>query len=182
MFNLQLERVCCMASQYAGRPIEALQPAPSLMAPLSLDLDMNIYSRHFADPMASCADMIPVPMLMPSETSSSHFSDVSLLSEEEKSMAMEVAVSAVDELVKMCGGISDDDDEPHLWIRSGENGREVLNFEEHARMFRWPLNLKRQHSNEFRTEASRDSAVVIMNSITLVDAFLDAVSVLPLFN
>ncbi|GLT72746.1 hypothetical protein SLA2020_446520 [Shorea laevis] len=177
----ELERVCCMASQYAGRPIEALQPAPSLMAPLSLDLDMNIYSRHFADPMASCADMIPVPMLMPSETSSSHFSDVSLLSEEEKSMAMEVAISAVDELVKMCGGISDDDDEPRLWIRSGENGREVLNFEEHARMFRWPLNLKQQHSDQFRTEASRDSAVVIMNSITLVDAFLDANKWMELF-
>jgi len=51
----------------------------------------------------------------------------------------------------------------------------VLNFEEHARIFRWPLNLK-QNSNESRTEASRDTAVVIMNSITLVDAFLDAVS------
>jgi len=98
MYVLQLERVCCLASQYAGRPIEALPPAPSLM-PLSLDLDMNMYSRHFADPMASCTDMIPVPMLMPSETS--HFSEVSsLLSDEEKSMAMELAVSSVDELVK----------------------------------------------------------------------------------
>jgi hypothetical protein len=168
---MQLERVCCMASQYGGRPIEALPPAPSLM-PLSLDLDMNMYSRHFAgDPMAPCTDMIPVPMLMPSETSS-HFSEVSLLSEEEKSMAMELAASSVQELVKMCGG-----SEP-LWISSNENGREMLNFEEHARIFRWPLNLK-QHSNEFRTEASRDTAVVIMNSITLVDAFLDAVS--PIF-
>jgi hypothetical protein len=168
MYVLQLERVCCLASQYAGRPIEALPPAPSLM-PLSLDLDMNMYSLHFADPMASCTDMIPVPMLMPSETS--HFSEVSsLLSDEEKSMAMELAVSSVDELVKMCRGGTES-----LWIRNSENGREVLNFEEHARIFRWPLNLK-QNSNESRTEASRDTAVVIMNSITLVDAFLDAVS------
>ncbi|XP_059441662.1 homeobox-leucine zipper protein HDG5-like [Corylus avellana] len=169
----ELERVCCMASQYSGRPIEALPPAPSLM-PLSLDLDMNMYSRHFpGDPMAPCTDMIPVPMLMPSETSS-HFSEVGLLSEEEKSMAMELAASSVEELVKMCKG-----SEP-LWMSSNENGREVLNFEEHARMFRWPLNLK-QHSNELRTEASRDSAVVIMNSITLVDAFLDANKWMELF-
>ncbi|KAF2308742.1 hypothetical protein GH714_015155 [Hevea brasiliensis] len=47
-------------------------------------------------------------------------------------------------------------------------------------MFPWPLNLK-QHSNESRNEATRDSAVVIMNSITLVDAFLDANKWMELF-
>jgi hypothetical protein len=142
-----------------------MSPAPQLMHP-SLDLDMNMYSRHFPDPMASCTDMIPVPMLPP-ETS--HFPEGGLLMEEEKSIALELAVSSLDELVKMCQGT-----EP-LWIQNNENGREVLNLKEHARMFPWPLNLK-QNSNDLRTEATRDSAVVIMNSITLVDAFLDAVS------
>ncbi|MBA0609736.1 hypothetical protein Godav_021748 [Gossypium davidsonii] len=47
-------------------------------------------------------------------------------------------------------------------------------------MFHWPLNLK-QRSSEFRTEASRDSSVVIMNSITLVDAFVDAHKWMELF-
>lgn len=148
-----------------------MSPAPHLMPP-SLDLDMNIYSRHFPDPMASCTEMIPVPMLPP-ETS--HFPDGGLLLEEEKSIALELAASSINELVKMCQGT-----EP-LWIRNNENGREVLNLEEHARMFPWPMNLK-QNSNEFRTEASRDSAVVIMNSINLVDAFLDAVSSPFFFN
>lgn len=145
---------------------------PPLLAP-SLDLDMNIYSRHFADPIAaSCTtEMIPVPMLPPPEASPFPESGL-LLMEEEKSLALELAVSSMGELVKMCQAI-----EP-LWIRNiAENEREMLNFEEHARLFQWPLNLK-SHSSELRTEASRDTAVVIMNSVTLVDAFLDAVSVL----
>lgn len=165
---LQLERVCYLTSQYDGRPIEAMQAAATFMPPPSLDLDMNIYPRHFQDPMASCTDVIPVPMLMPPETAY-HFPEGGLLLEEEKPVALGLAISSMDELVKMCQGT-----EP-LWIRNNENGRDVLNLEEHARMFPWPLNLK-NHSNELRTEASRDSAVVIMNSITLVDAFLDAVS------
>ncbi|KAJ6415512.1 hypothetical protein OIU84_004333 [Salix udensis] len=67
-----------------------------------------------------------------------------------------------------------------LWIRNIENGKEVLNLEEHGRMFPWPSNLK-QNSSETRTEATRDCAVVIMNSITLVDAFLDANKWMELF-
>ncbi|KAL4335982.1 hypothetical protein GQ457_07G011850 [Hibiscus cannabinus] len=149
----ELERVCAITSRYMGRPIQTMGAS---MAP-SLDLDMNIYPRQFPEPMA--------PIL--SEAASFPGNDNLILLEEEKTIAMELAISALDELVKMCRA-----NEP-LWIRNNKNGKELLNLEEHAKMFHWPLNLK-QHSSELRTEASRDSAVVIMNSITLVDAFLDA--------
>ncbi|XP_028805969.1 homeobox-leucine zipper protein HDG5 [Neltuma alba] len=170
----ELERVCCLTSRYTGRPMQTMaSPAPPLLAP-SLDLDMNIYSRHFADPVPPCtSEMIPVPMLPPSDASP--FPDGGLLLlEEEKSLALELAVSSMDELVKMC--------QPNkpLWIRNSENEREILNFEEHARLFHWPLNVK-NHSSELRREASRDTAVVIMNSVTLVDAFLDAIKWMELF-
>ncbi|KAJ4847118.1 Homeobox-leucine zipper protein hdg5, partial [Turnera subulata] len=89
------------------------------------------------------------------------------LMDEQKSLAMELAISSMDELVKLCHK-----NEP-LWLKNNENGKEVLNLEEHARMFPWALNLK-HHSGECRTEASRDSAVVFLNSLNLVDAFLDA--------
>jgi hypothetical protein len=92
-----------------------------------------------------------------------------VLMEEGEGLAMGLALSSMDELVKMCNA-----NEP-LWITNNENGKEVLNLEEHARMFPWPSNLK-QNSSDMRTEATRDCAVVIMNSINLVDAFLDAVS------
>ncbi|KAJ1431076.1 START-like domain superfamily [Sesbania bispinosa] len=166
----ELERVCCITSRYTGRPIQTMGAAPALMAP-SLDLDMNIYQRHFADSIAPCTEMIPVPMLPPSEASP--FPESGILMEDDKSMALELAASSMAELVKMC-----QTNEP-LWIRSSENEREVLNYEEHARLFPCPLNLK--HRSELRTEASRDTVVVIMNSVTLVDAFLDAQKWMELF-
>ena len=144
-----------------------MTPAPTLMPP-SLELDMNIYSRHFSEPMGSCTEMMPMQM-MPENCSFPESGSGLILMEEDKSLAMELSISFMNQLVKMCQA-----SEP-LWIRNNENGKEVLNLEEHARLFQWPLNFK-QHSSEFRTEATRDSAVVIMNSITLVDTFLDAVS------
>ncbi|OAY24455.1 homeobox-leucine zipper protein HDG5 isoform X2 [Manihot esculenta] len=166
----ELERVCCIASRYTGRPFQSVQPASTLVPP-SLDLDMNMYSRQFSDSLGSCTEMMP--MVMFPGTSSFAEEDLVLM-EEEKTLAMELAMSSIDELVKMCQAT-----EP-LWIRNSENGKEVLNFEEHAKMFPWPLNLK-QHSNDLRNEATRDTAVVIMNSITLVDAFLDANKWMELF-
>ncbi|KAF2315854.1 hypothetical protein GH714_040426 [Hevea brasiliensis] len=166
----ELERVCCIASRYTGRPIQVMQPVPTLVPP-SLDLDMNIYSRQFTDSLGSCTEMMPMPMLP--ETSSFTESGLVLM-EEEKTLAMEIAISSLNELVKMCQAT-----EP-LWIRNNDNGKEVLNLEEHAKMFPWLLNLK-QHSSELRNEATRDSAVVIMNSINLVDAFLDASKWMELF-
>jgi len=142
-------------------------PVPSFVPP-SLDLDMNMYSRPFPEYLGTCTDMMPVPVPVLEEPSSFPEAGVVLM-EEGKGLAMELALSSMDELVKMCHA-----NEP-LWIRNIENGKEVLNLEEHGRMFPWPSNLK-QNSSETRTEATRDCAVVIMNSITLVDAFLDAVS------
>ncbi|XP_044465562.1 homeobox-leucine zipper protein HDG5-like isoform X2 [Mangifera indica] len=166
----ELDRVCCIVSRYNGRPMQTMGPAPSLIPP-SLDLDMNIYSRHFSEPITTSTDMMPMQML----PDTSNFPESGLvLMEEEKSIAMELAISSMDELVKMCRL-----NEP-LWIHNSENGKQFLNLDEHARMFAWPLNFK-QHSTELRTEATRDSAVVIMNSITLVDAFLDANKWMDLF-
>ncbi|XP_022738572.1 homeobox-leucine zipper protein HDG5-like [Durio zibethinus] len=159
----ELEWVSAIASRYIEKPIQTMSAAPAMMP--HLDLDMSIDPRHFTEPMVSCAEMMPVPMLP--ETASYPENNNLILMNEEKTVAMELAMSSLDELVKMCRA-----NEP-LWIRNNENGKELLNLEEHARVFHWPLNLK-QCSTKFRTEASRDSAVVIMNSVTLVDAFLDA--------
>lgn len=137
----------------------------------SLDLDMNMYSRHFSEPMTTGSEMMPTIPMLPSETSPFPAENSPLMMEAEKSVAMELAISSVDELVKMCHA-----GEP-LWVCVNASRKEVLNLEEHSRIFPWPLNNMKHQSSEFRSEASRGSAVVIMNAITLVDAFLDAVSV-----
>uniref|UniRef100_A0A803LTV9 Uncharacterized protein n=1 Tax=Chenopodium quinoa TaxID=63459 RepID=A0A803LTV9_CHEQI len=93
-------------------------------------------------------------------------------------LAMELAMSSMDELLKMCHV-----NEP-LWFRNSSNSMEVLNMEEYSRMFPWPhhhADPLKQHYNELRTEATRDKALVIMNSINLVDSFLDANKWMELF-
>lgn len=141
---------------------------PLLPPSLELDMSINNFPSKFED-QANCADMVPVPLLMPDQNNS-QFSGGPMILEEDKSLAMELALSSMDELVKMCTT-----GEP-LWIRApNDSGKEVLNVEEYSRMFPWPVGVK-QNGNELRIEATRSNAVVIMNSITLVDAFLDTVS------
>lgn len=148
--------------------------APPLLSP-SLELDMSFYPRPFEDSLGNCTSMFPAP-LMPEN--SSHFSSAGglVIMDQEKALALELALSSVDELVKMCQAA-----EP-LWIQTSD-GKEVLNVEEYNKMFPWSMSLGQLPSHEqLRTEASRDTAVVIINSITLVDAFLDAVSYVTIQN
>lgn len=160
----ELDRFCCLVCRYSSRSFQPTGPSPPPLPP-SLDLDMSIFPRHFEEPIANCTDIIPMPLL----PENPDFPDDrgGLVLEEEKSLVLELALSSMDELLKMART-----SEP-LWMRSDDAGKELLNVEEHERMFPWPINLK-QNPNEFRTEASRDRAVVILNSITLVDAFMDA--------
>uniref|UniRef100_A0A6N2KSZ5 Homeobox domain-containing protein n=1 Tax=Salix viminalis TaxID=40686 RepID=A0A6N2KSZ5_SALVM len=168
----ELERVCSIASRYGiGRPIHSMLPAPAFVPP-SLDLDMSIYSRPLPESLGTCTDTVPMPMF----PEPSSFPEAGMvLMEEGKGFAMGLALSSMDELVKMCHAM-----EP-LWIKNNENGKEVLNLEEHARMFPWPSNRKQNSSAVMKTEATRDCAVVIMNTINLVDAFLDANKWMELF-
>ncbi|GFQ04741.1 homeobox-leucine zipper protein roc3 [Phtheirospermum japonicum] len=173
----ELDRVCCLVTQYTGRPmIQAMGPT-SLLAP-SLDLDISSYPRKFNQNDHSISNCPPhdhdhmIPNL-PRTTNSA------MIMEEEKPLAMDLAMSCIDELVKMCHT-----GEP-LWIPDKSAGNyEVLNLEEYARMFSYwtSVNLKQHLSaDQFRSEATRDMAVVIMNSITLVDSFLDANKWVELF-
>ncbi|KAF4383804.1 hypothetical protein F8388_023496 [Cannabis sativa] len=169
----ELDRYYCMTPRFSSRTIGG-GPHHPLMPP-SLDLDISIYSRHFPDQMATGNghNMVPVVPMLPHQEP---FPDNGLLLEEEKSLAIELATSSVNELVKMCQSGSP------LWIRDSENGKEVLNVEEHARMFPWAMNLKQNNdSSGFKTEATRDTDVVIMNSITLIESFLDCSKWMDLF-
>ncbi|XP_010494885.1 PREDICTED: homeobox-leucine zipper protein HDG5-like isoform X4 [Camelina sativa] len=177
----ELDRICCITSRYTGRPMQSMPSSQPLIDPSStlphhqpsLELDMSVYAGNF--PEHSCADM----MMLPSQDTTCFFPDQTvnnnnnnmLLAEEEKVIAMEIAVSCVQELTKMC-----DAEEP-LWIKkkSDKISGEILclNEEEYMRLFPWPVE---NHNNkaDFAREASKANSVVIMNSITLVDAFLNA--------
>ncbi|KAJ4901445.1 Homeobox-leucine zipper protein HDG5 [Raphanus sativus] len=171
----ELDRLCSIASRYTGRPMQSSQPLINPPPEVqhhqpSLELDMSVYTGNFQE--NPCSDMMLLPpqdtaCYLPVQTNNNSNGYNMLLADEEKVIAMEIAVSCVQELTKMCNT-----EEP-LWIKkkSDKMGGEVLclNEEEYRRLFPWPNN-----KGDFRREASKANAVVIMNSITLVDAFLNA--------
>ncbi|KAJ1375782.1 START domain [Sesbania bispinosa] len=83
----------------------------------------------------------------------------------ERSMFLELALAAMDELVKMA-----QTGDP-LWIRSMEGGKEILNHEEYMRTFTPCIGLR---PNGFVSEASRETGMVIINSLALVETLMDA--------
>lgn len=93
---------------------------------------------------------------------------VSVPTDADKPMIVELAVAAMEELIRMVQA-----GDP-LWI-PGEKATEILNEEEYLRTFPRgigprPLGMK--------FEASRESAVVIMNHINLVEILMDVVCVI----
>ncbi|CAN8245805.1 unnamed protein product [Cochlearia groenlandica] len=181
----ELDRLCSIASRYTGRSMQSMPSSQPLINPPhelphhqpSLELDMSVYAGNI--PEQSCSDMM---MLPPQDSTACFFTDQinnsndnMLLADEEKVIAMEFAVSCVQELTKMC-----ETEEP-LWTKKTLDkigGQSLcLNEEEYVRLFPWPMDNHSNNDNnkgDFRREASKANAVVIMNSITLVDAFLNA--------
>lgn len=86
--------------------------------------------------------------------------------EEDKPMIIELAVAAMEEVIRMAQA-----GEP-LWIPSPDNSTEILSEDDYVQTFPRgigpkPLGLK--------SEASRESAVVIMNHMSLVEILMDVV-------
>lgn len=92
----------------------------------------------------------------------------------DKSLMSDIAANAMEELLRLL-----QTNEP-LWMKSSStDGRDVLNLETYERMF--PKANSHLKNPNVRIEASRDSGVVIMNGLTLVDMFMDPVSPLLSF-
>lgn len=168
----ELDRVCALAGKFLGRPIHS--PATSMAALPNSSLELGVGGNGFG--ALSCVPTTlplvppdfgvgisnPLPVRGPNSSSATGI-ERSL----ERSMYLELALAAMDELVKMAQS-----DEP-LWLRSLEGGREILNHEEYMRTFTPCIGMK---PNGFVSEASRETGMVIINSLALVETLMDAVS------
>ncbi|WCJ23156.1 Homeobox-leucine zipper protein HDG1 [Euphorbia peplus] len=167
----ELDRVCALAGKFLGRPISSL--AGSMGPPMpNSSLELGVGNNGFAGmnavttslplgPEFSLQNSLPVvSQNRPSGTGVSGM-DRSI----ERSMFLELALTAMDELVKMA-----QTDDP-LWIRSLEGGREMLNHEEYMRTFSPCIGMK---PNGFVSEASRETGNVIINSLALVETLMDS--------
>lgn len=166
----ELDRVCALAGKFLGRPISSLVTSMPPPMPNS-SLELGVGSNGFGGmsnvpttlPLAPPDFGVGISNSMPivSSTRQSTGIERSL----ERSMYLELALAAMDELVKMA-----QTDEP-LWFRSIEGGRELLNHEEYIRTFTPCIGMR---PNSFVSEASRETGMVIINSLALVETLMDS--------
>ena len=102
-------------------------------------------------------------------TSLGGYVDVGGLLGYDKTRILELAGRALDELATMCSS-----GEP-LWVRSVETGRDILHYDEYARLFRHDDDTGDQRLAAWSVEASRETGVVYMDATQLVNAFIDVV-------
>lgn len=172
----ELDRVCALAGKFLGRPVSSLSTSMAPPLPNS-SLELGVGSNGFGElsvvptttlPLAPPDFGVGISSTLPMVQPTRHVNGVGGIEKSlERSMYLELALAAMDELVKMAQA-----DEP-LWVRNMEEGREVLNQEEYAKTFTPCIGLR---PNGFVSEASRETGMVIINSLALVETLMDSVS------
>ncbi|KAL0712773.1 hypothetical protein Bca4012_019751 [Brassica carinata] len=147
----EIDRISAIAAKYVGKPVGSSFAPLAIHGPSrSLDLEVG----NFGNQTGFVGDMYGTGDILRS---------VSIPSDTDKPMIVELAVAAMEELVRMAQA-----GDP-LWVSTG-NSMELLNEEEYFRTFPRGIGPK---PLGLRTEASRESAVVIMNHINLVEILMD---------
>ncbi|XP_019170324.1 PREDICTED: homeobox-leucine zipper protein MERISTEM L1-like [Ipomoea nil] len=147
----EIERITQIAAKFVGKPMLSYPNLPPPGATRSLDLGVGNFGHQpgLSGELYSAGDLLR---------------SVSGPTDADKPMIIELAVAAMEELIRMA-----QTGEP-LWLPSPDNSIKVLCEEEYVRTFPRgigpkPLGLK--------SEASRESAVVIMNHVNLVEILMD---------
>ncbi|CAL1405019.1 unnamed protein product [Linum trigynum] len=176
----ELSRVCSLANKFLGRPLSssaAVNPSPVLVPPPTSRLGFGngfgpVSSMLAAGGGGGGLDFGHHPM------SSSIHQDQYVNNNYDKTVLVDFALGAMNELLKMVHV-----DEP-LWIKignpAGDNqsagtsnnncSKEILNVEEYARVASPSLALKR---TGFVREATRETGIVVINSLAIVETMMD---------
>ncbi|XP_060204253.1 homeobox-leucine zipper protein HDG11-like [Lycium barbarum] len=157
----ELDKISSIAAKYIGRPISQLPPVQPIHLS-SLDLSMSSFMCQGHNSLDLDLDLLPGS----SSTMPSLAYATLNLSDMDKSLMADIAGNAMEELIRLV-----QTNEP-LWMKSTIDGRDVLNFDNYDRVF--PRANSHLKNPNVRIEASRDSGVVIMNGLALVDLFMDA--------
>ncbi|KAG6584428.1 Homeobox-leucine zipper protein HDG11, partial [Cucurbita argyrosperma subsp. sororia] len=160
--SLSLDRVSSIAAKFIGRPISQLPP---IHPPHFSSLELSMASFPSQEIGCPSLDLDLLPASSTSVPTLPYHHPIHL-SAVDKSLMTEIATNAMAELLRLS-----QTNEP-FWIKSTNDGRDVLDLETYEQAFPRPNSpFKNPH---FRTEATRDSGVVIMNSEALVDMFMDS--------
>ncbi|KAL6975612.1 hypothetical protein U1Q18_024405 [Sarracenia purpurea var. burkii] len=158
----ELDGVSSIAAKYIVRPISQLPPVQPIQIS-SLDQSMATFGGHGMGGPSLDLDLLPG---CSSAAPNLPFHAISL-TDMDKSLMADVAGNAMDEFIRLL-----QNNEP-LWMKSATDEKHVLNLDSYERFF--PRAGNHSENPNIRIEASRDSGVVIMNGLALVDMFMDSV-------
>lgn len=160
----ELDRVSALAAKYLGRPITPM--APLALPSSSLDLQVGGGSSFGGmHPTPGNLDLVAGPSVADVATRPGG------LTEAEKPMVVELAMMAMEELVRMAQA-----EEP-LWL-SMDSGKAQLNYDEYMRQFPRGIGMR---PSGLKPEATRETALVMMNGVNLVETLMDATQWMDMF-
>ncbi|KAG2715814.1 hypothetical protein I3843_03G098100 [Carya illinoinensis] len=167
----ELNRICALANKFLGRPLLSL-PAPISLPSSNSGLELAV-GRNGIGGLSSIGTSLHMGLDLGDGVLSTSSAmplikpPMGLMGNEapvDRSMFIDLALLAMDELIKMA-----QTDSP-LWIKSLDGGKETLNYEEYKRTFSPSIGSK---PAGFVTEATRDTGMVIINSLALVETLMD---------
>lgn len=159
ILDYQIDRISGIASKYVGKPVTTFSHLSSHLPSRSLE-DLGVGSNFVSHQSGTVGEMYSV-------SNSDLMRSLPMPSEADKPMIVELAVAAMEELIRLAQA-----GEPLWVISTSDHSSEVLNEEEYSRTFPRGLGPK---PLGLRSEASRESAVVIMNHVNLVEILMDVV-------
>ncbi|KAM3321745.1 hypothetical protein P3S67_002896 [Capsicum chacoense] len=163
-----------MANKVLGKPLSSFNcPMPVGVGNFGLEFAVVAVGRNNFGAMYSVDTALPmgldfgngissaaIPVISPRPTLKMTGMDASF----DKTMLMELAFAAMNELVKLAEISSP------LWFRSLDGNGEELNLEEYARSFPPCIGMKPAN---FTTEATKATGTVMINSLALVETLTD---------
>ncbi|KAK6919378.1 Homeobox domain [Dillenia turbinata] len=144
----EIDRISTIAAKYVGKPVVNYP----LLSPPRPPLELGV--NNFGAQPGIGGEMYAGDLLR----------SIGGTTEADKPLIIELAVAAMEELVRMAQM-----GEP-LWMPSIDGSSSMLHEEEYIRTF--PRGIGPKPAG-FKTEASRETAVVIMNHINLVEILMD---------
>ncbi|XP_054807918.1 homeobox-leucine zipper protein ANTHOCYANINLESS 2 isoform X2 [Prosopis cineraria] len=168
----ELNRICALANKFLGRPLSSLASPTAVMGSNSgLELAIGRSEIGSSSTLGSSLPMgldlgegvLGTPSAMPRIRS-----PMGMIGGEiqfDRSMLIDLALSAMEELMKMAQADSS------LWIKSLGGEKEILDHEEYDRIISPSIGPK---PAGFVTEATKETGIVIINSLALVETLMDA--------
>ncbi len=96
------------------------------------------------------------------------------LTEAEKPLVVDLAVTAMEELLRMAQA------DQHLWMPVDSDNKELLNYEEHALQFPRGIGFARPHTG-LKTEATRETDPAMSDAVSLVETLMDSCQWMEMF-